>query len=56
MDEDDFYGGYEDYEPSPNNGDDIDGVDLDDFYYEDDADIDEPYEDWYGEDLYEEDF
>lgn len=49
--DDELFGGYEPYEPSPYYGDDIDGVDLDD-YYEDDPDLDEPYEDWYGEDLY----
>lgn len=54
MDEDD---GYEDYEPSPYNGDDLDGADWGgeededdageddgDFYYEDDFDLVESQE------------
>jgi hypothetical protein len=34
MDEDDY--GYEDYEASPYNGDDLDGGAHDEFHYEDD--------------------
>lgn len=46
MDDWDDFGGYEDYEPSPYNGDDLDGG-----YHDGHYEADDYYED--GEDLYE---